>query len=295
MRPKNLLFGFCPSRAKPPTLRATALRDVKGSVALASMALALVGCVPAATSSATPAPTLDSKVTSDVLSGQRGEPGRAGSEGPRGERGPAGLQGLSGPSGPAGPSGARGERGAPGTSSSAYFVRHRPLFDEDGDVDNGLEALWADSGVTLSEGFGSGNRYMVAQSVVPLSLPAGNWFVSARGVVQEGDRTLDGLVCTISLDAVDPPTNAEEYQELFLQAISLMSVQEAGLGNDYEVSGEGLADLDSPGGVNFSCFATDLVVPDDVASVENSLALSIEFLDFFAIELSSITVQSVGE
>jgi hypothetical protein len=271
---------------------------VKVPVALASVALALVGCVPAATSSATPAPPLDSRVTSDVVSGHRGEPGRAGSEGPRGERGPAGLRGLSGPSGPAGPAGpagALGERGAPGTSSSAYFVRHRPLFDQDGDVSNGLEAFWVDSGVTLSEGFGSGNRFMVAQSVVPLSLPAGNWLVSARAVVQEGDRTLDGLLCTISLDAADPPSNAEEYQELFLQAISLLSAQEGGLGNDYEVSGEGLAELESPGDVNFSCFVTDLVVPDDVASVEDSLALSIEFLDFFAIELSSITVQSVGE
>lgn len=295
MRPKNLLFGFFPSRAKPPTLRATALRDVKGSVALASVALALVGCVPAAASSATPAPPLDSRVTSDVVSGQRGEPGRAGSEGPRGERGPAGLQGLSGPSGPAGPAGARGERGAPGTSSSAYFVRHRPLFDQDGDVSNGLEAFWVDSGVTLSEGMGSGNRFMIAKSVVPLSLPAGNWLVSASAVVQEGDRTLDGLLCTISLDAVDPPSNAEEYQELFLQAISLMSVQEAGLGNHFEVSGDGLAELESPGDVKFSCFVTDLVAPDDVVSVEDSLALSIEFLDFFAIELSSITVQSVGE
>jgi hypothetical protein len=141
---------------------------------------------------------------------------------------------------------------------------------------------------------GSGNRFMFAQSVVPLSLPAGNWFVSARAVVQEGDRTLDGLVCTISLDAADPPSNAEEYQDLFLQAISLLSAQEAGLGNDYEVSGEGLAELESPGDVNLSCFATDLV-PDDVASVVGSLALSIEFLDFFAIELSSITVQPVGE
>jgi len=268
---------------------------VKGSVALASVALALVGCVPAATSSATPAPTLDSKVTSDVLSGQRGEPGRAGSEGPRGERGPAGLQGLSGPSGPAGPSGARGERGAPGTSSSAYFVRHRPLFDQDGDVSNGLEAFWVDSGVTLSEGLGAGNRFMIAQSVVPLSLPAGNWLVSARGVVRGGNRSPDEPLCVISLDGAVPPSSAEEYQELVLQAISLLSVRGGGLGNDFEVSGEGLAELESPGDVNFSCFVSEPVAPGDVESVKDSLALTINFLDFFAIELSSITVQSVGE
>ncbi len=135
---------------------------------------------------------------------QTGPVGAAGAQGAKGDRGPAGATGAIGPAGPQGskgdpglpgPQGPKGDAGATSPSDVYYNEVQNPTPDS----------------------FGNAS--------VSLSLPAGNYAVSAKAYVFTQASIQENTICTLSGDGVHSDQSGATGQPTSTQTIGLQTVQ----------------------------------------------------------------------
>lgn len=274
-------------------------RRAKG-LSIVTMAATLVACVPGIDAQPSATPVTQGSVVSPVV-GEQGEQGPSGLVGDQGEdgqmglRGPQGIQGLQGLPGPAGrpgPAGPAGERGAPGVSASNRVVafQHRPVFEchqvegvggegESCFFANAIEVLWVNRTFQIEE---EPVDFPVAELFIPLVLSPGNWSISGTVLVPIWESPIPD--CYI-VDALPEEVASQGVNYFWDTVIGVFGFNEGGVGRS-----QGLVTLNTESTIYLACAALYPEGPPD-PNVVGNVAWSVVWVDFTALEVSSITFQ----
>lgn len=226
----------------------------------------------------------------DGLPGETGPVGSQGLEGAQGVPGPRGLQGIQGLTGASGPGGPMGAPG-PATPSRAVYFKHRPTIDCSGGPEEGvggplencrfgdyIQALWGEEIVIEGSGF------RLAELSLALPLSAGSWWVSAEIAFAWEGNSEDSTTCGV----YDSIPTLEEFgaPSIVLDQVGYFDYAEA-MGSAFG-GATGLLTLESSSNVYLFCQAVATRFGDPDLET-GDIAFSVPWVDFYAVELSSIT------